>query len=39
MADNGRLRSMNFNETFESSLLEHSHEKFTIEKSLAKGIM
>jgi hypothetical protein len=31
-------RQMTFNETFESSLIEKNNEKFTIDKSLIKGI-
>lgn len=34
----GHLRNMTFNETFESSLVEKNNEKFTVEKSLIKGI-
>lgn len=33
-----QLRNMTFNETFESSLVERNHEKFTIDKSLINGI-
>lgn len=37
-ATNGHLRNMTFNETFESSLVEKVNDKFTVDKSLIKGI-
>lgn len=39
MANNSpHLRHLTFNETFESSLVEHRNEKFAIDKSLVNGI-